>query len=128
MRRTLTVVVCASILTGCAGLQQPGRFASVTESDIISPSLVPVSCLGAVKGTPIYSGASRQSFLLGYTGAQVASTGQTWQGFTNVLFRRDQPGWVPSEATGQFGRPGFPSVRCSIAGIRTDGGPVFFYH
>jgi len=128
MRGTLMVVVCASALTGCAGLQQPGRFPSVTESDIISPSLVPVACLGAVKGTPIYSGASRQSFLLGYTGAQVASTGQTWQGFTNVLFRRDQPGWVPSEATGSFGRPGFPSVRCSIAGIRTDGGPVFFYH
>lgn len=79
MRGALLMVVCASALTGCAGLQQAGRSASVTESDIISPSLVPVACMGAVKGTPIYSGASRQSFLLGYTGAQVASTGQTWQ-------------------------------------------------
>jgi len=54
--------------------------------------------------------------------------GQTWQGFTIVLFRSGQPGWVPSEATGTFGWPGFPSVRCSVAGIRTDGSPVFFYH
>ncbi len=128
MRAMLITAICAASVTGCAGLQQSGLSPSVTESDIISPSLVPVACLGAVKGTPIYSGPSRQSFLLAYTGAQVASTGQTWQGFTNVLFRRDQPGWVPSEATGSFGRPGFPSVRCSIAGLRTDGGPVFFYH
>ena len=128
MRGTLFAAVCAVGLSGCAGLQQSSRSPSVTESDIISPPLVPVACLGAVKGTPIYSGASRQSFLLGYTGAQVASTGKTWQGWTNVLFRRDQPGWVSSEATGSFGRPGFPNVRCSIAGIRTDGGPVFFYH
>jgi hypothetical protein len=128
MRRRLLAAVCVSVLAGCAGLQQGGRPSTLTESDIISPSLVPVACLGAMKGTPIYSGASRQSFLLGYTGAQVASTGQTSQGFTNVLFRRDQPGWVPSEATGSFGRPGFPTVRCSVAGIRTDGGPVFFYH
>lgn len=111
------------------GLQPPGGTPAVTESDIISTPLAPVSCLGgALKGTPIYSGPSRQAFLIGYTGAQVASTGQTWQGFTNILYRRDQPGWVPSEATGMFGRPGFPSVRCSIAGIRPDGGPVFFYH
>ncbi len=128
MRAILITAIFAASVTGCAGLQQSGHSPSVTESDIISPPLVPVACLGAVKGTPIYSGASRQSFLLGYTGAQVASTGQTWQGWTNVLFRRDQPGWVPSEATGSFGRPGFPSVRCSIAGIRPDGGPVFFYH
>ena len=128
LRITFFVAICAASLAGCAGLQQSGRSPSVTESDIISPSLAPVACLGAMKGTPIYSGASRQSFLLGFTGAQVASTGQTSQGFTNVLFRRDRPGWVPSEATGSFGRPGFPSVRCSIAGIRTDGGPVFFYH
>ena len=128
MRSTMLMAGCTFFLAGCAGLPQAGRSPTLTESDIISPSLVPVACLGALKGTPIYSGASRQSFLLGYTGTQVASTGQTWQGFTNVLFRRDQPGWVPSEATGTFGRPGFPSVRCSVVGIRTDGGPVFFYH
>ncbi len=39
MRGALLMVVCASALTGCAGLQQTGRFAAATESDIISPSL-----------------------------------------------------------------------------------------
>lgn len=128
MKRTMLAAGCVAALAGCVSLQRPGGMPAVTESDIISTPLEPVACLGAVKGSPIYSGPSRQAFVLGYTGAQVASTGQTWQGFTHILFRRDQPGWVPSEATGTFGRPGFPSVRCSIAGIRTDGGPVFFYH
>lgn len=128
MWEVMLAAACAVALSGCAGLPRSGGSFSSTESDIISTPLENVVCVGAIKGTPIYSGPSPQANLIGRTGAQVASTGQTWQGFTHILYRTDQPGWVPSEATGTFGRPGFPSVRCSIAGIRTDGGPVFFYH
>ena len=127
MRRLLVVGMVGIALTGCAGLQGPGG-SSRTESDIISPPLVDARCMGAVRGTPIYSGPSTSSFLRAYTGNQVAATGGSSLGFTPVLYRVNEPGWVPTTAVGPFSRPGFPTVRCSIAGIRPDGGPVFFYH
>lgn len=119
--------MAALALSGCAGLQGPGS-PSRTESDIISTPLVQATCLGAEKGTPIYSGPDTHSFVYAYTGAQVAVTGLNSSGFTPVLYRENQRGWVPTGALGPFSRPGFPTVRCSVAGIRTDGGPVFFYH
>ena len=91
MIRLLAVAVTALALSGCAGLQGPGS-PSRTESDIISTPLVQPTCLGAVRGTPTFSGPDTHSFVYAYTRAQVAVTGRNSSGFTPVMYWENQPG------------------------------------
>ena len=86
-----------------------------------------VACLGVDRGTPILSGPGGASVVIGYTGEQAASDGFVYQGYARILFRDNQPGWVFGSATHAFFKPGYPSVRCQVAGIRPDGSPVFLY-
>ena len=117
LKRFANLVVLA-LVSGCAGpLSSVGRPSTGSQNDIISPPLMPVACLGVDRGTPILSGPGGASVVVGYTGEQVASDGVVYQGYARILFRDNQPGWVFGSATHAFFRPGYPSVRCQVAGI-----------
>ncbi len=124
----LAGVVVIVAVSGCAGpLSSGGGPSTGSQNDIISPPLMSIACLGVDRGTAILSGPGGASIMLGYTGNQVASDGYVYEGYARILFRESQSGWVLASATHPFARPGFPSVRCQVAGIRPDGSPVFLY-